>query len=330
MKPKFSGLERSLAARALALVVTTSCSSRTEPAPLRIAINPWPGYEFLYLAAVKGFDKEEGVPLRLLEMGSLGDARRSFERGQADGLACTLIEVVQVRDRTARSPVACLVADFSKGADVVIAPAGTRSLADLRGKRVGCEVGSASLFLLCRGLELSKMSLSDITIVPRDQSQMGDAYRAGEIDAFVSYPPVAVTVLAEGKSAVVFSSSEIPGEIVDVVALDRAVIDRDPTIPARLRRTFDRAMQYAKEFPDDAYALMAGRERIGVEEFRKALDDGVALVSADEQDQLLAPGGTVERALRFVIDTLRATGQLQGADRSRGSILYSSRDVGRR
>ena len=71
-------------------ILVTGCGQAPQP-PVRIGINFWPGYEFLYLAEKQGFFKQEGVPVELIQFSSMGDARRAFERGQVDAMAVTLI-----------------------------------------------------------------------------------------------------------------------------------------------------------------------------------------------------------------------------------------------
>ncbi|MCX5690211.1 MAG: ABC transporter substrate-binding protein, partial [Planctomycetota bacterium] len=117
------------------------------PEPLRIGLNPWPGYEFASLAAAKGYFEVEGVDARLLELSSLGDCRRAFERGQVDGFFGTLIEVLESDARLKRNSQVVCVVDYSDGADSIIARKPISSVAELRGKRVAIESGSVNVLV---------------------------------------------------------------------------------------------------------------------------------------------------------------------------------------
>ena len=55
-------------------------ASAVEDPPLRIAISPWPGYEFATLAQQKGFFADEGVRVELRELSSLGESTGSLRR----------------------------------------------------------------------------------------------------------------------------------------------------------------------------------------------------------------------------------------------------------
>ena len=105
---------------AASLCLTAGCS-KSDSGPLRIGINAWPGYEFLYLAQERGLYAAEGVQVKLVEFSSLADARRAYKKGQLDGFATTLVEVIQARAESDQTPEVVLAVDYSEGADMIIA-----------------------------------------------------------------------------------------------------------------------------------------------------------------------------------------------------------------
>src|SRR5262249_60802320 len=117
------------------------------------------------------------------------DARRAYERGQIDGMASTLVELLQARDHSPRSPQAVLVIDSSHGADALVAAPAVRDIAALRGRSVAIEPGSIGVFLLGRALESASASLDDVTLVPMDQQRMPAALARHQVDAAVCSPP---------------------------------------------------------------------------------------------------------------------------------------------
>ena len=104
----------------LCAAVLAGCMAH-RAAPLRIGMTPWPGNPFLYLAAAKGFFAAEGVQVQLVESGSLGDVLRAFERGEIDGIAGTLADVLEARERTRRKPRVFMALGTSAGTDVILA-----------------------------------------------------------------------------------------------------------------------------------------------------------------------------------------------------------------
>lgn len=292
-------------------------SVRPQAAPLRIGLNAWPGYEFLYLAQERGFYRDAGVAVQLVEFNSLSDARRAYERGQIDGLGTTVIEVLQARQEPKRNLQIVDVVDYSDGADEVLTRPERK---DLRGARVGVELGSLGIYILVRALEKSGLSLSDITAVNMDQLSMQEAFQKGQIDAMVTYPPVSVSIKKDGKAQAYFTTASIPGEVVDVIALDEQIVQERTDDVRRLLDAFHRAMQFTDKEPAIAIPIMATREGLAPAEFSSALQDGVKLVGRAEQAAYLGSGAKLSSVIDASDRIMRASGQITGPDRRVGSM----------
>ena len=142
------------------------CNSDQENQGLvTIGINPWPGYEFLYLAEQKGFFKQVGANIKLVQLASLTDAQETYIEGHTDGMTSTLTEVVQAPFLGGKPLNVVLVTDYSNGGDVIIASKDIPDLTSLKGKTVGCEVSSLGIFILQRALKTVGLTLSDVTVV---------------------------------------------------------------------------------------------------------------------------------------------------------------------
>ena len=293
---------------ALSALILSGCGR--DPEPLRIALNAWPGYGPIYLAQDKGFFREAGVEVKLLEFGALADARRAFEDGKVDGMATTIVEVLMARDATQRDLRILRVVDFSSGADMIAARKDVRSMRDLRGKRVGVEIASLGIYVLARALELEGMTLEDVNLVPKDQSSMCKALLDGNLEAVVTYPPDSSSVLGNPEFRAVFTSREIPGEIADVIAMDAEVLKERPEQVAAFLAAIDLAHAYMRENPDDAYRIMAARVRLPVEAFSSVLRDEITMVSPLEQAAYLGEGGKLRPILEAAAASLRHVGVL--------------------
>lgn len=277
-----------------------------EPAKreLRIAINAWPGYEVIYLAQEKGFFRDKGVSVRLVEFGSLSDARRAYETGKVDGLATTVVEVLMARDATPRDLKIIRVFDASSGADVIVARSNISSMAELRGKRVGVELASLGIYVLTRALEMEGMTLADVQVVSQDQKTMREELIAGELDAVVTYPPESITLLGDPKFRMVFSTLKIPGEVVDVLAVDGHVIHKRPADVKAFLTGLDLAFDYLQKHPDDACRIMAEREGVSASTFQILLVDGMTIAGPRDQSAYFRAGGTLRNVIKKVGESL--------------------------
>lgn len=311
-----------LLAALLAVLCQTGCSPESSRS-LRIGINAWPGYEFLYLAKEKGFYQDEGLDVRILEFNSLSDARRAYERGQIDAFGTTVIEVLQAREFSDRSPQIVQIVDSSEGADVMLTQPGITNGALLRGKRIGVELGSLGMYVLSRCLEKHGLTPNDVSLVSLDQMSMEKAFNDREIDAIVTYPPTSITLTKTHKAHTFFTTAEIPGEVIDVIAVDDKVVWENPGAVSKMIKAFRRAVDYTARNPGDAHRIMASRERLTAEEFAAALNDGIKLISAAEQTSYLRPGGKLGSIIDTTDRVLRQAGQIKGPDR-RGNIPIDS------
>ena len=133
------------------------------------------------------------------------------------------------------------------------------------------------------------MTLQDVSLVYVRTADMVEALREGKVDAITAYPPNSTEIESAGLARPIFSSSRIPGEIVDVLALDEAVIRERPDDVAGVIRAFYRAVRFAQEHPEEAWQIMSARERVTPEEFRQALQSrhhaGAARRSAEVSRQ---------------------------------------------
>jgi len=291
----------------LAALIGSGCVSPKKP--LRLGINFWATTEFIIMAQEKKFFEEEGLPIEIVEYSSLNDLRRGFGRGQVDAMASSLVEVLMVRDNTQRRPQVVLIVDFSNGADFIVAKHDIPNVASLKSRRVGVEGGSMGIFVLGRALEQAGLSFEDITLISKDQSTMERSYVSGEVDAAVTYPPFSVGLggtAADGH--VIFTSKQIPGEVVDLVAVDANKLN--PGDAAKFQNVWRRIMAHVAANSEESYRAMAKREKISLEEFQATMN-GIQLVSPEQQQALIEKGGlkvTVQKTARF----LQQTGVLKG------------------
>jgi NitT/TauT family transport system substrate-binding protein len=287
--------------------------------PLRVGINAWPGYEFLYLAQEMGFYQDEGLAVRLVEFSSLPDARAAYERGNLDALGTTVVEVMQARALPRRELTMVAVIDESVGADLVLARPAWRD-GGLRGARVGVELGSVGSYVLHRALGAQGLGFADVQVRSANQASIGDDLREDALDAAVTYPPMSTALLATGEYVPLFDTSAIPGEVVDVLAVDGALASAAPRRVEALLRAFWRARAEAEASPAAACALMGAREGVTGEAFCASLSDGIRLIAPELQADFLGSPARLAPVVDATDRVLRELGQVAGADRRAGAF----------
>jgi NitT/TauT family transport system substrate-binding protein len=169
------------------------------------------------------------------------------------------------------------------------------------------------MFFLTRALEVNDMTLQDVTPVYVRIEDAAQALRTGKVDAVTSYPPNSTELDRAGIGHTIFSSSRIPGEIVDVLALDENIIKDRPDDVAGVIRAFYRAVRYAQEHPEEAWRIMSERERVTPEEFKSALQSGITLVPLADQQRFLGDKSGLPAVVERVSQLLKEQRLLSSA-----------------
>jgi NitT/TauT family transport system substrate-binding protein len=266
----------------LLFLLVSACAAREHEQPLRLGTQLWPGTEPLFLARELGYLDEGSV--RLVEYSSLSEANRDFRNGMIDAANVTL-DMALLLQQQGYEPRVVLVVDASNGADAILARPGVRRLQELRGKRIAVEDLAVSTYLLSRALEQAGLQPSDVRIIRLPADQHFRAYASGQVDAAVSYQPFAEQLLSAGAHEL-FNSSQIPGEIIDVVVVRAEVLDRHPEQVRHLLQGWFQALGYLETHPEDAAARMSPRLDTSPTGFT-ALLKGLRLYSREENLFLL-------------------------------------------
>lgn len=301
-----------LASAGLALALG-ACALPWQQRQVRLAIVDWPAYEYFYLASRKGLDRQQGYRLQVDQFGSLQDQRRAFSRGDVEAIATTLPEAIAIcREVPVRCPSIVLVLDESNGADQVVAAARWPSLAALKGQRVGLERSVLGEFMLLRAVQGEGLGLADFKLRYDGPKALVAQLQRGVVDAIVTYAPHSDAFAADPRWRVLFSTSQIPGEVVDVLAVSPDLQRRDSKLVAALVRTWWAARQFAADQPQQATELMAHRQGVTPEQFRNS-QRLIRYPDRSQQAALLAPSGPVQRTLEQLQRQMRQANRLPQA-----------------
>ena len=270
-----------LCAAFLALALA-GCAREPERA-LRIGTNVWIGSEPLYLARDLG--KLDAAAVQLVEYPSASDVLRAYRNETIDGMVISLDELFGLA-ADGFDPRIILVVDVSNGADVVVGRAGMRSMRDLKGKSVAVESSALGAYVLARALAVNGMQPADVNVVHLESNEQAGAFEKGLVDGAVTFDPYRGQFLQAGAKTL-FDSTQIPGEIVDLVAVRASVVERRPgAVRALLNGWFD-AIDYMKKDPVDAARRMGIRQQTSGEQFQEALR-GLRIPSREDNLRMLS------------------------------------------
>lgn len=250
--------------------------------PLKVGTNVWPGYEPLFLARELGYF--EKTPIRLVEYVSATQVIRAYRNNAIQVAALTLDEVLLLLEN-GLDPCVVLVVDFSNGGDAILARPDIKNLEELRGRRVGVENTALGGFFLNLALSKVSLSLPDVEIIASDVDEHERMFLDGKIDAVVTFEPVRSRLIAKGAHQI-FDSSQVPGEIVDVLVIAKKSLERFPDEVEKLLEVWFKALEYFKAHPAEAASLMSKRLQISPEMVLASFD-GLLIPNQKENLKLM-------------------------------------------
>lgn len=282
------------------LAITTAISLGAGSAladSVKIGVQPWLGYGPLWVAAEKGFFKEAGVDVELVNFNWDQDLTAGLASGNLHLVAAaTNTSLVNINQGV--PVVGILVMDQASTADAVIAGEGIASIADMKGKSVAYERGATSDLLLNYALKVNGMSLADVTPVPMGASEAGLALIAGRVDAAVTYEPYISTALRQDdKVSAIYTAAEKPGLISDLLVGSPDWVKANQKDLEGVIRAWDMAVAFVRENPAEGGKLIADAVGAPMEEFEVGFK-GVKLFDSKENIAIL--GGEFQETVKAI------------------------------
>jgi NitT/TauT family transport system substrate-binding protein len=244
----------------LALLAFAALPAALTAAPLKIAYSDWPGWVAWEVAIQKGWLKDAGVDAEFLWF-EYGPSMDAFTAGKADAVMVTNGDSLVTGANGAKN-VVIMLTDYSNGNDMIVAKAGIKSLKELKGKKIGLEVGLVEHLMLLNALKKIGLTESDVTIVNTPTNQTPQVLASGQVDAIAAWQPNAGQALkALAGSTAIYSSADEPGLIYDTITVSPQSLAQHRAEWVKLVSVWDKTLEYITNpsTKDDALKIMAAR-----------------------------------------------------------------------
>ncbi len=273
--------------------------------PLKIAYSDWPGWVAWQVGIEKGWFKEAGVDVDF-EWFEYVPSMEAFAAGKVDAVCMTNGDAL-VTGATGAPSKTIIINDFSNGNDMVVAKPGIESVKDLKGKKVGVEVGFVGHLLLLKALEANGMTEADVTLVNVPTHETPKAFASGDVDAIVAWQPNSGQALKSVPgSKAVFTSKDTPGLIYDVLAVNPASLSAKPEEWAKVAGVWNKIVEYIYDpaTKADAIKIMSARVNLSPEEYAEFVEGTKILTLAEAKkafekgdglDSLYGSGAIVDK-----------------------------------
>ncbi len=271
--------------RALAAVLMVSVFSNAAAEPLRIGYSDWPGWVAWEVGIEKGWFKEAGVDVKF-EWFDYVASMDAFAAGKLDAVGMTNGDTL-VTGATGGKGIMFLMNDYSNGNDMIIAKPGITSIKQLKGKKIGVEVGFVSHLLLLNALEKNGLKETDVELVNVPTNETPQVLASGQVDAIVAWQPssgIALSLVPGSKA--IYTSADEPGLIYDLYVASPHSYAKRKDDYKKVMKVWYQIVDYIndpKTF-DDAIKIMSSRVGLKPEEYKNFVKGTKILTLAESKE----------------------------------------------
>lgn len=285
MKNTFKTLSKALSA-----VLLVGAFSSVSAEPLKIGYSDWPGWVAWEVGIEKDWFKEEGVDVKF-EWFDYVASMDAFAAGKLDAVGMTNGDTL-VTGATGGKGVMILMNDYSNGNDMIIGKPGITSVKQLKGKKIGVEVGFVSHLLLLNALEKNGMTEKDVELVNVPTNETPQVLASGDVDAIVAWQPssgIALTQVPGSKA--IYTSADEPGLIYDMYVVSPQSYAARKADWKKVMKVWYRIVDYINDpkTSNDAISIMASRVGLKASEY-KAFVKGTKILTLKEAKAMFKKG----------------------------------------
>jgi NitT/TauT family transport system substrate-binding protein len=263
-------MKKWLALLALGLTLALPASAQK----YRVAWSHYTGWEPWAYAQQAGILKKWADKYKIeIELTLVNDYVESinlYTSGKFDACAMTNMDALTIPAVGGVDSTVLIVGDFSNGNDGIVLKNG-KTLKDIKGRSVKLVELTVSHYMLARALEMNGMTEKEIKVVNTSDSDIAAVFASDANAAVVTWNPPLQQVRNTKGAAMVFDSSKIPGEIMDLMVVKTKAPD---TLKKALTGAWYETMKVMTDkgkSGNDAIAYMAKFSGATVPEFKAQL-----------------------------------------------------------
>ena len=193
------------------------------------------------------------IEVDLVKVNDYIEAINLYTAGEFDGATMTNMDMLTIPSASGVDTTALITGDFSNGNDAVVLK-GRDSMQDIKGMNVYLLELSVSHYTLARALEMAGLSERDITVVNTSDADIATAFTTDDVQAATLWNPQLQTAMNEPDAVKVFDSTQIPGEILDIMGVNSDTLKKYPELGKAVTGAWFEAMSVMHADTEQAIA----------------------------------------------------------------------------
>ena len=223
---------RIMAALAVAIALAAGPAEAQERTSFRIAWSIYVGWMPWGYAADAGivdrWAERYGIEIEVVQINDYIESINQYTAGAFDGCVMTNMDALTIPAVGGVDSTALIVGDFSNGNDGIVSKTAA-TLEDLAGSSINLVELSVSHYLLARALQSVDLAERDVTVVNTSDADMVSVFTStDDVSTVVTWNPLLSEVAAFPGATRLFDSSQIPGEIIDMMVVNTEVLEANP------------------------------------------------------------------------------------------------------
>ena len=179
---------------------------------------------------LKKWADKYGIQIELTQINDYVESINQYTAGAFDACVMTNMDMLTIPAAGGVDSTALIMGDFSNGNDGVVLKGKGKKLADIKGQKVNLVELSVSHYLLARALESVNLRERDITVVNTSDADIVAAFAAKDTTATVTWKPQLSEIAGLPDAQLVFDSSKIPGEVMDLMVVNTKTLKDNPKL----------------------------------------------------------------------------------------------------
>ena len=169
---------------------------------------------------VKKWADKYGIEIEVVQINDYVESINQYTAGGFDGCVMTNMDALTIPAVGGVDTTSLIIGDFSNGNDGIVSKT-AKSVAELKGESINLVELSVSHYLLARALEKSGLSEQDVTVVNTSDADIVSVFSGtDDVRNVVTWNPLLSEVAAFPGATKLFDSSQIPGEIIDLMVVN--------------------------------------------------------------------------------------------------------------
>jgi len=241
----------------------------------------WVGHFPVWVGIEKGFFKTRGLDVKWEPFGTSSSRMSAMVSGSLDFAGTGVIPALSLMSAGSRSFSILATPDSFATVQGVIAKPETKSLAELKGKKIGVTFASSGHLLILdllkqNGLDTNK----DVMLLNMPVAEMPAALKSGQIDAAVAWTPAFNVLLAQPGNHLLADDTSFSlyrqfkvGTGPDVLIVSRSYAKDHPEQTKAFVDAYLESVSYLKTHPQEAADILVSLTKLDKEQQLKAVTE---------------------------------------------------------